>query len=405
MERHLFSIDFEGFVSGRAEYLLKGHTGRMLVLLSGGLMCARLGRRALPPLLPTVITDLSISPFRAGIALSAGAVFFALLQFPSGRLSDKLNRKSVLLASMSILVVGTLFLSASTTYVLLLVGVAILGIGEGLYGAADRGLLSDLFVERRGVAFGIHTTFSDVSGILAAGVAAGALAVGIWQTAFLPAVAGLVVLIVLLYWTGREKVVIEPVSLETRDTIGRLFGRRRYQLVLLAYSLFAITTQGFIGFLPALLQADRGFSPGLASLAFAGMFATGILVRPISGRLSDFGNRLIVAGTGLLVGAIGIIVLLSAVSVWMVGIGIVVFAVGQKAFSPAMQAYLMDAFPDASMAGDFGATRTVYLGVGSIGPAYVGYVGSQWSYTVAFTGFVAAFICGGVVTIGLMVTE
>jgi predicted MFS family arabinose efflux permease len=377
----------------------------MLALLSVGLAIARVGRRALPPLLPTIIVDLAITPFQAGIALSLGSATFALLQFPSGRLSDQLSRKTVLLSSFAILIIGYMILSISITYVILLVGAAVIGIGEGLYGAADRGLLSDLFVEKRGVAFGIHTTFSDIGGIVAAGLAAAALAIGMWRMAFLPAVVALILLSFLLYWTGQEPVYVERPALKIRETVGRLFGRRRFQLLLVAYSLFALTSQGFIGFLPTLLQADKGFSPGLASLAFAGMFAVGIVARPIAGRLSDSRHRLVVAGGGLLIGAVGIFVLISAGSPLLAAIGIGTFAAGQKAFPPSMQAFLMDAFPDSSMAGDLGATRTVYIAIGSLGPAYVGYVGSRLSYTVAFTGFVGAFLVGGLIILSLMITE
>jgi predicted MFS family arabinose efflux permease len=377
----------------------------MLALLSLGLAVARVGRRALPPLLPTIIADLSITPFQAGVALSISSGAFALLQFPSGRLSDQLNRKTVLLTSFLILILGYLLLSISMTYILLLVGAAVIGIGEGLYGGADRGLLSDLFVEKRGIAFGIHTTFSDIGGIVAAGLAAAALAIGIWRLTFLPAVAGLVILSFLLYWIGQEPMFIERPALELRDTVNRLFGRSRFRLLLVAYSLFSLTSQGFIGFLPTLLQTDHGFSPELASLAFAGMFATGIVARPVAGRLSDFRHRLVIAGAGLLIGALGIFVLISAKSTTVAAIGIVIFAAGQKAFPPSMQAFLMDAFPNSSMAGDLGATRTVYIAIGSLGPAYVGYVGSRLSYTVAFTGFIAAFLIGGLIILGLMITE
>lgn len=377
----------------------------MLALLSVGLAVVRLGRRALPPLLPTIIADLSITPFRAGIVLSLASAGFALLQFPSGRLADQLTRKTVLLASLSTLVVGSLVLSAATTYLLLLAGAAVVGIGEGLYGAADRGLLSDLFEEKRGVAFGVHTTFGDVGGILAAGLAAGALALGDWRTTFLPTVGGLAGIAVLLYRWGREPVIVESVSPRARETVRRLVGQRRFQWILVAYSLYAVTTQGVVGFLPALLQVDRGFSPGFASVAFAGMFATGIVARPVAGRLSDRRNRLAVGGTGLVLGALGVAVLVTATSSLVSVAGVVVFAAGQKAFPPTVQAYLMDAFPDASMAGDLGATRTVYIGVGSLGPVYVGYVAGRLSYTAAFAGFVAAMLVGGLVVLGLTLTD
>lgn len=387
------------------ERLLTGHSGLMLMVLSVGLAVGRVGRRVLPPLLPTIIAELSITSFRAGIALSVASAAFALFQFPSGRLSDQLTRKTILLASLSLLLVGSLLLSLTTTYVLLLVGAAVLGSGEGLYGAADRGLLSDLFVEKRGIAFGIHTTFSDIGGILAAGLAAGALALGVWQTAFLPAVFGVAVVVFLVYRLGREPVSVEPVAFGVRETVGRLFGRSRFRRILLAYTLYAITTQGVIGFLPALLQAEHGFSSVHASAVFAGMFATGIVARPVAGRLSDGRNRMSVAGGGLLLGTLGLVALVTTASPVLAVVGVVVFAAGQKAFPPTMQAYLMDSFPDESMAGDLGATRTVYIGTGSLGPAYVGFVAGHSGYTLAFAGFVAAFLVGGIVVLALALAD
>lgn len=377
----------------------------MLVALSFGLAGARLARRILPPLLPTIIVDLSISPFQAGIALSLTSLGFALLQFPSGRLSDQLSRKSVLVPSLAIGAFGSVLLWQTSSYLALLIGAAIVGIGEGLYGVADRGLLSDLFVQRRGIAFGVHTTFSDVGGILAAGLAAGALAIGAWQTAFLPAIFGLALISLLHYRWGDEPIVIKKVSPQIRETVGRLFGHRRFQVVLLAYALFSFTVQGVIGFLPTLLKADHGFSSELATAAFAGMFATGIAARPLAGRISDWGSRLVVAGTGLTLGGLGLLILVFSRSPVIAMTGVVVFAIGQKAYPPTMQAYLMDSFPDGSMGGDLGATRTFYLSVGSLGPTYVGYVGGVYSYTVAFAGFVGAFLLSGLLVLSLAHTE
>jgi MFS family permease len=335
----------------------------------------------------------------------SGSLTFALLQFPSGRLSDQLNRKTVILGSLIILILGALILSISVSFLLLLVGVAIAGIGEGLYGPADRGLLSDHFVQKRGAAFGIHTTFSDIGGILASGLATGALVVGIWRLTFLPAISVLVIIIILLYREGEEPIHIDSFSLEIRDTFGRVFYTNRFQWLVFAYILWAFTSQGVVGFLPSLLQADLNFSPEFAGVAFAGMFAVGIIARPLSGRLSDSRNRLIIGATGLFLGSFGILVLVFASSPLMAIGGIILFALGQKAFPPVMQAYLMDTFPDGSMAGDLGATRTVYIALGSLGPLYVGYISEGLNYTTAFAGFVVAFFVGGIIILALGVTK
>jgi len=71
---------------------------------------------------------------------------------------------------------------------------------------------------------------------------------------------------------------------------------------------------------------------------------------------------------------------------------VVAFAAGLMAFPPVMQSYLMDAFPDDSAGGDLGAMRTVYIGLGALGPTYVGTTATLASYDVAFWGLVAALL-------------
>lgn len=68
----------------------------------------------------------------------------------------------------------------------------------------------------------------------------------------------------------------------------------------------------------------------------------------------------------------------------MLGIGR--YALGHGAFGPVMSAHLMDFFPDGNMGGDLGAVPTGYLGVASLGPAYVGIVADESNYAVAFVG-------------------
>jgi hypothetical protein len=61
----------------------------------------------------------------------------------------------------------------------------------------------------------------------------------------------------------------------------------------------------------------------------------------------------------------------------------------------------MDTFPDGSMGGDLGATRTVYLGLGSLGPSYVGFVAGRVSYAVAFAGLLGCLLVSAAIVVGL----
>lgn len=84
----------------KQERLLTGYSGRMVLLIALGWMAVLLGRQALPPLLPTIIKQLVISPARAGFALTLMMGLYALLQYPAGRLSDIIPRTTLLTASI-----------------------------------------------------------------------------------------------------------------------------------------------------------------------------------------------------------------------------------------------------------------------------------------------------------------
>jgi MFS family permease len=71
---------------------------------------------------------------------------------------------------------------------------------------------------------------------------------------------------------------------------------------------------------------------------------------------------------------------------------IAVFAVGYKAQFPIADAILLDAAPDANVGGDLGAARAIFLGIGALGPVYLGVVATTLSYRVAFAGLVACLL-------------
>lgn len=374
----------------------------MLLLLSLGWLTLQLGRQVLPPLLPTIIEGLRITPSQAGLALTVLWGLYALSQYPSGRLSDRLSRKTLLVAGLGLLVVGFVLLAGTRTYTTFLVGAAVVGVGAGLYPTTSLALLSDLFVDRRGQAFGLHNASGDVGGAAAAGVVIVALAVASWQQAFLPVLVMLVAVLVGIHLWNRERYVLARVDLEFGATARRLFGDRRTLVLLVAYSLFAFTWQGTTGFLPTLLQLEKGFSTSLATGGFAVLFVVGAIVKPISGSIGDRTERRAVAVAALVVGTAGIAAVVAFSTVPLVLAGVVVFAAGLMAYPPVMQAYVMDVLPDGSMGGDFGAMRTVYVSVGSLGPTYVGFVAEYASYTTAFVGLTGCLLCSMVLIVLLI---
>ena len=372
--------------------VLAGYDGRVLAAISVGWLAVRLGREAIPPLLPVIIDDVNISPSTAGVGLTAMWLVYALCQYPGGRLSDALSRRTVLTASLAVVVAGFVALVGVTTYAGLLLGFVLVGLGAGLYFAPARALLADTFPQRRGQVFGIQSSAGSIGAAAAAGVTLVAVSLGAWQYSFLPVIVVLgVVLLSFVLW-HREPYVLKPVNLGLAGTSKRIFAGSRVRYLLVAYVFVSFAWQGFLGFLPTYLQAEKGFGQGLASGAFATVFVVAIVVGPLAGRLADSASRVLVGSVGILLAVCGLLLLVGSSMAAVAVAGILLFAVGMRSFPPVMQAYIMGLFPDESMAGDFGAMKTIWTGLGSFAPAYVGFVAARATYGLAFSGLAACLL-------------
>lgn len=374
------------------EQLLGGYTGRLFAVMSLGWLGFQIGRSVLPPLLPAIMEDLVITPVQAGAALTVLWATYSLFHFPGGRLADQLSRKTVLIGGLLAVCIGFLLLSVAFAYPVFLISATIIGAGSGFFFIAMRSATADLFVEKRAQAFGIQTSFGNVGAAASAGIAVAALAIGSWRSPFLPLAAFFALVILLAHKWSRERYILETVEIGVLDTGKRVFGTVTSRRTLLAYVLVMFAWQGMINFLPTFLQADKGLSTTWASVGFAVIYVTGIGIGPLAGIVGDRIQKLPVAAGAVLFMTCGLLIITSFSSPLAIGIALVIFAVGFWSFPPVMQAYLMGTFADDSMASDLGAFKTIYSGIGSLGPTYIGIAASWWSYTAAYTGLIGCLL-------------
>jgi MFS family permease len=376
------------------ERLLTGRAGRLSLVLAAGWFAVLLGRSALPPLMPEIVSVLQIPPAYAGFALTLMMATHSVLQYPGGRFSDQLTRTTVIVFSLGAAVLGFALVMTATSYPTLLLGMGVVGVGSGLYFSPARAFLSDLYVERLGQALGLQTTAGLAGSALAGGVATVAVAVAVWRATFLLPVVLVVAVAVALHVLSHEGYRVGAVDLAVRETGARLVARPEVRLLLAVATVRAFANQGVIGFLPLFLQTAKGFSPAFANLSYGALFAVGAVASPIVGNVSDRFPRRRVLAVLLTLFLLGVAVTVVGTSRVAVAAGVLLVAVGTWGFAPVMQATLMDRFSAESVGGDFGALKMVYTGVGSLGPTYVGVVAGRASYEVAFGGAVALLAVG-----------
>jgi MFS family permease len=365
---------------------------RMLAAVSLGWAVLQFGRMLLSPLLPAIITDLGITEATAGVALAAFQIVYAITQYPSGELSDRWTRATVIVPAFAVLVIGFALFGIVGGLGMFVFAAVVTGVGKGLFSIPSRALLSDLFTTNRGRALGIYAAGTDVGGIAAAGVATVTVTYASWRTPFFPVAILLGILAMWYVLMNRERYMIERTTLDIGGTVSGLIQHSRQRETLTAFALFYFMVGGVINFYPTYLTQTKNFSTELASLTFALIFIVGFIIKPSAGMLGDRFSRIGIAITGLLIAAVA----LSAVTflstplyIWIITS---VLAVGYKTGFPLADAIILDGASSDGMGADLGAARALFLGANAVGPAYVGIIATYGSYEIAFAGLAVCLL-------------
>jgi predicted MFS family arabinose efflux permease len=197
-----------------------------------------------------------------------------------------------------------------------------------------------------------------------------------WRFGFVVAVPLFAVVVVAVWWLvpGGAKDATRAFEGALALSLHRTVSAVRSPPVLLvsgAITCVVFGYQGLTAFLPTYLLVEKGLQPGTAATIYGSFFATGIVVQPLAGKLSDrFGNRRV-----LLVLAEMHILALAALP-FVEGaapLALLVVLLGFRAgLGPINNEYLIAALPGDVQGSGYGLIRTLYLGLGATGAVAVG---------------------------------
>jgi MFS family permease len=152
-----------------------------IVMLATAYAISILDRIALGFMVGPVKADLHISDTQIGLLQGAGfAIFFAIMGFPMGVLADRMNRKLLIAAGMTVWSLATLSCGLATSFAGLMLARIMVGAGEAVLTPAGTSLIGDNFdPPSRPRAFSYYSLGSSIGTGSAFLVIGGALA---WVT-------------------------------------------------------------------------------------------------------------------------------------------------------------------------------------------------------------------------------
>ena len=363
---------------------------------------------ALPPILPLLVADFDITYGEAGALLTVYFVMYSVFQLPAGFLADRVGQRRLLAGGMATMAVGLAIAASAGSYLVLVLGQVVAGIGGSTYHPSGMSLIADLETgSTEGTAMGIHG-LGGVTGTALAPALIGGLAVlydwrvALWASAAV-GIAYAVVFTLQFPSTiadggGPQDLRDDDPTSDTEDTngLGALlsdpwgtlvtFPLRWWVLALfVANFLLAIETGAVRTFTTSYLYGRTGESTSLANGVFFVMLVGGGISSLAMGGLADRVDRRALGAVALAASAV--VIALTAVvptepivlTAWFFLLGLVMYAA-----YPAMNA-LTSSYSDRAFSGSlFGVMLTAGSLGAAIGPVGLGVVAERFSMAVAF---------------------
>lgn len=315
----------------------------------------------------------------------------------SGILSDRLNRKRIMIISTAIVTGSMACYAFSTNIAMLFTARVIHGIAFSFMGVSNMALGSDFVPNSR---MGEGLGYLGLGNILAYAIGP-SLGLEINETYGFPAVFGLASILafisVVAMFAIPNKPITPRIKVETEQPVKRKFALENFfakDITLYVVILILFTSgNGLMNTYLAIMGDERGI-PNVG-LYFTAYSLVVLLVRPVAGKINDrFGLSAIMIPSFFL-GATGMLCVAGAKNILPIIIAGGLKALGQGAAQPAIQAYSIR-YLGKERAGV--ATSTCYIGQdlgNSIAPIMGSFVVSNFSYGVMYAGYAALLLVGG----------
>lgn len=302
---------------------------------------------ALPiPLLPFIRNEFGLDYTRAALVVSAFSVPYGIAQLPSGWLADRVGPRLLLLVGTSGVASAGLLVGVSTSYMMMLLFLALMGLlGGGYHPSAPAVISSVTDPAHRGSALGLHMIGGSASFFIAPLAAAAISTAWGWRSSFvalaLPAIAFGFVFYAILGRRMRGETARPAARTAGADTNDTVVNWRLLIPFIVLSCLTAAVVMSAVSFIPLYLVDVYGFEEHRAAAAIALFYSMGLWAGVLGGYVSDRVGR---------VRVVVVLALLSGPTLLMLSLGggvatvmgtLVVLGIALYARAPASEAHIV----------------------------------------------------------------
>ncbi len=334
---------------------------------------AVLGVSTITPVLPHIAAVFDRSPQAVALVIAVftlpGAVFTPVM----GVLGDRFGRKKVLIPSLTVFALAGTACGFADSFESLVALRFVQGIGAAALGAINVTLLGDLYTgPERAAAMGYNASVLSVGTGLYPALGGGLAVFGWYFPFFLPSIALVVALAVILLLDNPEPKATGSLRQYATVTLKAMWDPQVLTLFATSVVTFVLIYGSFLAYFPFLLEASFGASPVFIGLI---MSATSIPTAIASFHLGDlaarFGSRALVK-MGFALYVLAMLGIPLASNLWQLAVPVLIFGVANGLNVPSILT-ILNGYAPTEFRAAFMSMNGMVLRLGqTLGPVLVG---------------------------------
>ncbi|MFA9495311.1 MAG: MFS transporter [Candidatus Bathyarchaeota archaeon] len=354
----------------------------VLMITWMGWISIYLARSVLPPVLPVLTEEFSLSHAQSGLLETAYLIGYIISKVPAGELSRRFGAKKVLAGSMVGYGASTLLTSSAQGFSHIFMLRFLVGLFQGVHLPVANALLSDRFGSKQGRAIGFNESGANVGNTLAFPIAVSFLSVWGWRAAFIALSLPAFLLAAATLALMRE----DEESDAPEASNGDLWEYSRILIPLaLSHATYNLVLRTTFTFMPSFLVEYRGMA-----ITAAGYLA---MVLPFAGIFSKMGSGFILERLGPKTSISGATALSAVFMAGLVrtpggpwvGLNLLTLGLVLYSFSPIIYSSTTSSLPSSLKPVGLGVVTMFGNLVGALSTSAVGALIDSSGYGFAFT--------------------